>query len=70
MNFVIGAVVALVLMVVGEQTLVRWQSNAHSQQTYIVAAGQAQTIEQAAVQYVNTNQAALELAATSTTPFD
>jgi hypothetical protein len=68
MNFIIGAVVALALMLVGEQGLVRWQSKAHSQQTYLVAAGQAQTIEQAAVQYVNTNQAALELAATSTTP--
>lgn len=68
MNYVLGVVVALVAGLLGEQALVRWQHQAQSQTTYTVAAGEAQAIEQAAQLYVNTYQATLETAATSTTP--
>jgi len=68
MNFIVGALVAIVAALLGTPPLLHWMRSASAQQTINVTAGEAQTIETAAQQYVNTYQTTLLASATSTTP--
>lgn len=67
MGYIIGAMIALAAMLYETPSLLHWLTSASKTQTETVAAGQAQTIAQAATQYINANQATLESQATSTT---